>query len=172
MAIRFLWKKPEYSKKTTDLPQVTDKLLSHNVGSSTPRHERDSNSQLLWWLEIIAEIVVIPTTIYLFSVMWPSISPCWYPWRYQIRILKSCSCNVDTETPLCISGIIARYIGDKRWSWQFQRRDMIEVYLISYRLDFWTSGTSNRIHTMITLHFKVKVELHSIVKYILFLTTA
>jgi hypothetical protein len=23
--------------------------LSHNVVSSTPRHERDSNSQLQWW---------------------------------------------------------------------------------------------------------------------------
>ena len=26
-------------------PQVIEKLLSHNVVSSTPRHERDSNSQ-------------------------------------------------------------------------------------------------------------------------------
>jgi len=25
-------------EKTTELPQVTDKLLSHNVVSSTPRH--------------------------------------------------------------------------------------------------------------------------------------
>jgi hypothetical protein len=33
----YWWRKPEYS-------QVTDKLLSHNV-SSTPRHERDLNSQ-------------------------------------------------------------------------------------------------------------------------------
>jgi hypothetical protein len=32
-------------EKTTDLPQVTDKSLSHNVVLSTPRHERDSNSQ-------------------------------------------------------------------------------------------------------------------------------
>jgi len=24
-------------------------ILSHNVVSSTPRHERDSNSQLQWW---------------------------------------------------------------------------------------------------------------------------
>ena len=32
------WRKPEYPKKTTDLPQVTDKLLSHNV-------EHDKNSQ-------------------------------------------------------------------------------------------------------------------------------
>jgi hypothetical protein len=35
----------EYQKKTTDLSQVTD-TLSHNVVSSTPRHERGLNSQL------------------------------------------------------------------------------------------------------------------------------
>jgi hypothetical protein len=34
----------EYPEKTTDLSQVTDKLY-HKVVSSTPRHERDSNSQ-------------------------------------------------------------------------------------------------------------------------------
>ena len=37
-------KEPE---KTTDLPQVTDKLY-HNVVSSTPRHEWDSSSQFSW----------------------------------------------------------------------------------------------------------------------------
>jgi len=26
--------------------------VSHNVVSSIPRHERDSNSQLLWWWEL------------------------------------------------------------------------------------------------------------------------
>ena len=31
------WIKPEYPVKTTDLSQVTDKTLSHNVVSSTPR---------------------------------------------------------------------------------------------------------------------------------------
>ena len=31
------WRKAEYLKKTTNMPQVTDKLLSHNVVSSTPR---------------------------------------------------------------------------------------------------------------------------------------
>jgi hypothetical protein len=40
----YWWWKPEYPEKTTDLSQVTDKLLSHNVVSSTPRHERGSNS--------------------------------------------------------------------------------------------------------------------------------
>jgi hypothetical protein len=28
-------------RKTTNLPQVTDKSLSHNVVSSTPLHEQD-----------------------------------------------------------------------------------------------------------------------------------
>jgi hypothetical protein len=42
----YWWLKPEYPEKTTDLPQVTDKTLSHNVVSSTPRQERGSNSQL------------------------------------------------------------------------------------------------------------------------------
>jgi len=42
----YWWRKPEYPKETTDLFQVTDKTLSRNVVSSTPRHERDSNSQL------------------------------------------------------------------------------------------------------------------------------
>ena len=31
----YWWRKPEYPEKTTDLSQVTDKLLSHNVVSST-----------------------------------------------------------------------------------------------------------------------------------------
>jgi hypothetical protein len=39
----YWWKKLE---KTTDLSQVSDKLLSHNVVSSTPRHEWDSKLQL------------------------------------------------------------------------------------------------------------------------------
>jgi len=36
--------KPEYPEKTTDLQQVTDKLLSHNV-SSIPRLSGIQNSQ-------------------------------------------------------------------------------------------------------------------------------
>ena len=38
----------KYKEKTTDLLQVTDKTLFYNVVSSTPRHDRDSNSPLLW----------------------------------------------------------------------------------------------------------------------------
>ena len=41
----YWWRKPWYPEKITDLPQVTDKLLSHNVVSSIPCHERVSNSQ-------------------------------------------------------------------------------------------------------------------------------
>jgi hypothetical protein len=44
----YWWMKPEYTEKTTDLSQVTDKTLSHNVVLSTPRHEQGSNSQLQW----------------------------------------------------------------------------------------------------------------------------
>ena len=33
----YWWRKPEYTEKATEIPQVT---LSHNVVSSTPRHER------------------------------------------------------------------------------------------------------------------------------------
>jgi hypothetical protein len=36
----YWWRKPEYLKKTTELSQVTDKLLSHNFAFSTPCHER------------------------------------------------------------------------------------------------------------------------------------
>ena len=40
----YWWRKLEYQEKITDMLQVTDKL-SHNVVSSTPHHEWDSNSQ-------------------------------------------------------------------------------------------------------------------------------
>jgi hypothetical protein len=33
----YWWKKPEYQEKTTDMPQVTDKLLSYSVVSNLPR---------------------------------------------------------------------------------------------------------------------------------------
>jgi len=36
--------------------------LSHNVISSTPRHERSSNS-LYWWYALVEQVVVNPTTI-------------------------------------------------------------------------------------------------------------
>jgi hypothetical protein len=42
----YWWRKPEYPENTTDLSQVTDKLLSYNIVSNTPRHERDYNSRL------------------------------------------------------------------------------------------------------------------------------
>jgi hypothetical protein len=40
----YWWGKPEYPEKIIDLSQVPDKLLSHNVVSNTPRHER----HLIW----------------------------------------------------------------------------------------------------------------------------
>ena len=41
----YWWRKQEYLMKTTDLLQVAEQTLSHNVVSNTPCHERDSNSQ-------------------------------------------------------------------------------------------------------------------------------
>ena len=41
----YWWRKPEYQEKPIHLQQVTDKLY-HSIVSSTPRHKRDSNSQL------------------------------------------------------------------------------------------------------------------------------
>ena len=37
--------------------------LSHNVVSSTPRHERDSNSQLQWMIGTDCIVVINPTTM-------------------------------------------------------------------------------------------------------------
>ena len=53
--------KPEYQEETTDLPPVTDK--SHNVVSSTPRRERDSNFHRLVVIGTDCIGVVTVTTI-------------------------------------------------------------------------------------------------------------
>jgi hypothetical protein len=45
---QFWWRKPEDPEKTTNLSQVTDKTLSHNVVLSTSHHEWDLNSHLQW----------------------------------------------------------------------------------------------------------------------------
>jgi len=45
----YLWRKPEYPEKTTNPAASHCQTLSHNIVSSTSRHERDSNSQLWWW---------------------------------------------------------------------------------------------------------------------------
>ena len=42
----YWWRIPEYPENTTDMSQVTDKFVSHNVVSSTPRHEWGLISQL------------------------------------------------------------------------------------------------------------------------------
>ena len=45
---QFYWRrKLEYPEKTTDLSQVNWQTLSHKIVSSIPRHERDSNSQVV-----------------------------------------------------------------------------------------------------------------------------
>ena len=59
----YWWRKLEYQEKITDMLQVTDKL-SHNVVSSTPHHERDSNSQVT----LIFYILTTCTNIHVFQV--------------------------------------------------------------------------------------------------------
>jgi len=41
----YLWRKPEYTDKTTNIQQVTNTIY-HKVVSSTHRHVRESSSQL------------------------------------------------------------------------------------------------------------------------------
>jgi hypothetical protein len=58
--------------KETQVPRenhrpVTRQQISHNVVSSTPRHERSSNSQFYWWYALNAQVVVYPPTIW----SWP-----------------------------------------------------------------------------------------------------
>ena len=57
------WRKPEYQVKTTDLFASHWQTSSHTVVSSTPRHERCSNSQPYWWYALIAQVVVNSTTM-------------------------------------------------------------------------------------------------------------
>jgi len=48
VAVSFIGRgEPEYQEKPTDMPQVTDKFYRTMFVSSTPRHERGSNSQHL-----------------------------------------------------------------------------------------------------------------------------
>ena len=44
----YWWGKPEYQEKTTDLPQVTDKLYHIMMNRVSLAHERNYNSQR-WW---------------------------------------------------------------------------------------------------------------------------
>ncbi len=43
----YWWGKPEYPEKTTDLPHVTDNILSYNVESSTPHQTGFEPADLL-----------------------------------------------------------------------------------------------------------------------------
>ena len=54
---------------------------SHNVVSSTHRHELGSNSQLKWWKALIAQVVVNPTTILLKEISFILIADVILHWR-------------------------------------------------------------------------------------------
>ena len=58
----YCWRKPGYPEKTTDMPEITDKLY-HMKLHRVPLNERDSNSQLQWWQALISQVVVNPITI-------------------------------------------------------------------------------------------------------------
>ena len=59
----YWWRKPKYPEKNYR-PSVSHwHILSHNVVSSTPQHERRSNLQLHWWYALISQVVVNLTTI-------------------------------------------------------------------------------------------------------------
>ena len=59
-------------------------IWSHNVVSSTPHHERGSNSQLVWRQALIAHAVVNPTTIRSQPRQPPLMV--WEIWQFQILI--------------------------------------------------------------------------------------
>ena len=53
----------ENLKKSTDLPEVTDKLYHLMLYQNTPHNELDSNSQLYLGEALIAKVDINPTTI-------------------------------------------------------------------------------------------------------------
>ena len=60
----YWWRNPSYQQNTTDLSQVTSwQTWSYNAVSSSPRHERSSNSQLKWSYALIAHVGTNITTI-------------------------------------------------------------------------------------------------------------
>jgi hypothetical protein len=63
--------------------------LSHNIVSSTHRHERYSNSQRWWLYALIAQVVVNPTTIRSRPLWYHHIFLCVFRGSYEITKLSN-----------------------------------------------------------------------------------
>jgi hypothetical protein len=80
-----------YFLKGTDLSQVTDEF--YLIISSTPRHERGSNSQIKWWLALIAQVVVIPWLVQSMVVTDNELYRQWFYRQWVVYTMVVSDCN-------------------------------------------------------------------------------
>jgi hypothetical protein len=113
-------------KKTTD----NSLTYKHNVVSSTPCNERDSNLQLHWWYALIIQVVVNPTIIrsrlcMIISLYW--FCSCCYTYCFvsvpsQDRYFDACPkpepisiCLSQARTYICVPTLSQNK--DRFWHW-------------------------------------------------------